>query len=60
LVENAQKWPVIKVFDFVARKLFMSRIFRQPLDAMAEVIRATLANQEPDTAKYFLYSAHDT
>jgi hypothetical protein len=60
LVDNAQKWPVIKVFDFVARKLFMSRIFRQPLDAMAEVIRATLANQEPETPKYLLFSAHDT
>lgn len=60
LVDNAQKWPVIRVFDEVSRKLFMSRIFRTPMDSMEEIIKSILAGEEPKTQKYVLFSAHDT
>jgi len=49
LVDNAQKWPVIRVFDAVSRKLFMSRIFRTPMDSMEEIINSILAGEEPST-----------
>jgi hypothetical protein len=60
LVDNAQKWPVFRVFDEQTRNLFMSRIFQQPLKQMDNIINHILAGEDYDGPKYILYSAHDT
>lgn len=60
-IRNAQKIQLTKNFDDKARKIFMSRHFRKPIQYLKDKVQAVIEGKDsPDSLKYVLHSSHDT
>lgn len=59
LVRNSQEVMLVNSFDAPVRTLWVTKMLRGPLAAMAAAVEALLAGEAP-RLKYWVHSAHDT